>query len=142
MGTNSSPDESTPALPAAVRAAALFDWYGELLTPRQKEVFRLYYEEDMSLGEIGRELGISRQAVYDLLHRCIVELERYEQAIGMVRRTELYQHWRQHLASSLETSGRSSIDGPEAESFFDELFRPGPWLERSEDGPSGRGSSG
>ena len=47
----------------------LYDYYGDLLTDRQKECFELRYNQDLSLGEIGQELGISRQGVYDNLSR-------------------------------------------------------------------------
>ncbi|ACB84950.1 YlxM family DNA-binding protein [Natranaerobius thermophilus] len=64
----------------------LFDFYGELLTPRQKEIFKLYYYEDFSLGEISELEGISRQAVYDLLQRCEELLQDYESRLGFVDR--------------------------------------------------------
>ena len=47
----------------------LYDYYGDLLTDRQKECFELRYNQDLSLGEIGQELGISRQGVFDNLSR-------------------------------------------------------------------------
>ena len=47
----------------------LYDYYGDLLTDRQKECFELRYNQDLSLGEIGNELGISRQGVFDNLNR-------------------------------------------------------------------------
>ena len=45
------------------RMTMLFDFYGEVLTPRQKEFFDLYYNEDLSLAEIAENYGISRQGV-------------------------------------------------------------------------------
>ena len=47
----------------------LYDYYGNLLTARQREVFELRYDQALSLGEIGEELGISRQGVHDNLSR-------------------------------------------------------------------------
>lgn len=44
------------------RMTMLFDFYGELLTPRQKEFFDLYYNEDLSLAEIAENAGISVRA--------------------------------------------------------------------------------
>ena len=45
------------------RMTMLFDFYGELLTDRQKEFYDLYYNEDLSLSEIAENYGISRQGV-------------------------------------------------------------------------------
>ena len=49
--------------------ALLFDFYGELLTEHQKEIYEQFVLEDLSLGEIAREAGISRQGVHDLVKR-------------------------------------------------------------------------
>ena len=51
------------------RMTMLFDFYGEVLTPRQKEFFDLYYNEDLSLAEIAENYGISRQGVRDVIVR-------------------------------------------------------------------------
>ena len=54
---------------SAIDMILLYDYYGDLLTDRQKECFELRYYQDLSLGEIGEELGISRQGVHDNLSR-------------------------------------------------------------------------
>ena len=51
------------------RMSMLFDFYGELLTDRQKEFFDLYYNEDLSLAEIAEHAGISRQGVRDVMDK-------------------------------------------------------------------------
>ena len=51
------------------RMTMLFDFYGEVLTDRQKEFFDLYYNEDLSLAEIAENSGISRQGVRDVIVR-------------------------------------------------------------------------
>ncbi len=66
------------------RMALLSDFYGELLTARQQEVFRYYYEEDLSLGEIAENLDITRQAVHDNLKRAESALENYEHKLGLL----------------------------------------------------------
>ncbi len=71
--------------------AMLYDFYGELLTPRQKEVLQYYYEENYSLSETAEELGVSRQAVHDTIRKAEKALRNYEQKLGLVerfRRTE------------------------------------------------------
>ena len=64
----------------------LYDYYGDLLTDRQKECFELRYNQDLSLGEIGLELGISRQAAFDNLSRTEALLKNMEMKTGCVRR--------------------------------------------------------
>ena len=56
----------------------LYDFYGELLTEKQKQVYELHYQNDLSLTEIGEELSISRQAVRDQLKRTEKILLDYE----------------------------------------------------------------
>lgn len=64
----------------------LFDYYGDLLTERQKLCFDMHYNQDLSLGEIAQELSISRQAVYDNLSRTEALLKNMEEKTGCVRR--------------------------------------------------------
>ena len=64
----------------------LFDYYGELLTPRQRMCFDLKYNQDLSLSEIAQELAVSRQGVYDNLSRAEALLRNMEEKTGCVRR--------------------------------------------------------
>lgn len=73
---------------------ALFDFYGSLLTEKQQECLRMYLAEDFSLAEIGESIGISRQAVYDNIHRSEKAMEEYESKLGFVKR---YRQERQIL---------------------------------------------
>ena len=61
----------------------LLDFYGGTLTVHQRELVELYYSDDLSLGEIAEQAGISRQAVYDTLRRAVESLERWEEKLGM-----------------------------------------------------------
>ena len=70
----------------ATELIMLYDYYGDLLTDRQRECFELRYNQDLSLGEIGQELGISRQGVFDNLSRTEVQLKNMEEKTGCVRR--------------------------------------------------------
>lgn len=64
----------------------LYDYYGDLLTQRQRECFELRYNQDLSYGEIGEELGISRQGVFDNLSRAEALLKNMEEKTGCVSR--------------------------------------------------------
>ncbi len=70
----------------AVFRTLLFDFYGELLTDKQKEYFDLHYNEDLSLSEIAESEGISRQGVWDIIRRAEDSLRRYESRTGLVAR--------------------------------------------------------
>ncbi len=70
----------------ALQMTLLFDYYGELLTERQRMCFDLRYNQDMSLSEIAQELNVSRQGVYDNLSRAEALLQNMEQKTGSVRR--------------------------------------------------------
>jgi len=62
----------------------LYDFYGELLTDKQKDVFEKHYLEDLSLNEIGQEKGTTRQAVLDAIKRSEKLLFEYEQKLCLV----------------------------------------------------------
>ncbi|MBU3840780.1 MAG: YlxM family DNA-binding protein [Candidatus Ruminococcus intestinipullorum] len=64
----------------------LYDFYGELLTSHQKEIYEQFVLEDLSLGEIANEAGISRQGVHDLVKRCQRTLEGYEKKLHLVEK--------------------------------------------------------
>ena len=64
----------------------LYDFYGELLTKRQKEIYEEAVLNDCSLGEIAEEYGISRQGVHDNLKRTGKTLREYEEKLGLIRR--------------------------------------------------------
>lgn len=67
-----------------VEIGILFDFYGKLLSPRQISVIELFYIHDLSLVEIGEELDITRQGVYDTLKRAEKKLYEYEENLGLV----------------------------------------------------------
>ena len=64
----------------------LLDFYGALLTDKQRECFDLHYNEDLSLAEIAEQCGISRQGVWDNIRRAEAALNEYEAKTGLVRR--------------------------------------------------------
>lgn len=70
----------------ALEMTLLFDYYGDLLTDRQKMCFDLRHNQDLSLGEIAEELQVSRQGVHDNLSRAEALLLNMEEKTGCVRR--------------------------------------------------------
>ena len=94
------------------RMTMLFDFYGELLTERQKEFFDLYYNEDLSLAEIA---GISRQGVRDVIVRAEGVMQEVEDKTGLIRR---FEQMRGHLqaiedaAAELKTINYRQYEDP------------------------------
>ena len=66
------------------KVSLLFDFYGKLLTDRQREVMELYHEDNLSLQEIAEEFGISKQGVHDTLKKAEKLLTEYEEKLGLV----------------------------------------------------------
>ncbi|MDO4983898.1 MAG: sigma factor-like helix-turn-helix DNA-binding protein [Eubacteriales bacterium] len=64
----------------------LLDFYGELLTDKQRECCELHFNEDLSLGEIAEQLGISRQGVWDNVRRAESAMRDIENKTGLIRR--------------------------------------------------------
>ena len=64
----------------------LIDLYGCLLTPNQLEIMELYYMDDLSLGEISENLGITRSAVFDAVKKSGAILESYEEKLGLLEK--------------------------------------------------------
>lgn len=71
-----------------VRKGRLLDIYGPLLTERQCRCMEMYFLLDLSLAEIGEELDISRQGVYDMLNRASKSLEHYEEKLHLLARQD------------------------------------------------------
>ena len=70
----------------AVEMLLLFDYYGDMLTERQRMCLDLRYNQDLSLAEIAEELGVSRQGVHDNIIRAEAHLQKMEAKTGCVRR--------------------------------------------------------
>ena len=70
------------------RESLLYDFYGNLLTDKKRQVMEMYHEDDMSLAEIADDMGITRAAVYDSLKSAERQLERYEEKLGLLTKYE------------------------------------------------------
>lgn len=66
------------------RWVLLYDYYGDFLTQKQQRVFEMYYQNDLSLGEIAEITGTTRQGVHDMVRRSQDALDAYENTLGMV----------------------------------------------------------
>ncbi len=70
------------------KQSLLLDFYGELLTDKQRGCYDLHVNEDLSLSEIAEQLGISRQGVWDNIRRAESALTEIEEKTGLMARFE------------------------------------------------------
>lgn len=86
----------------ALERTLLFDYYGELLTQRQRLCFDMRFNQDLSLGEIAEELGITRQGVHDNLNRAEQLLRNMEEKTGCLRRWSASRKARSEILAAVE----------------------------------------
>ena len=85
-----------------LKQTLLYDFYGELLTEHQKEIYGQFVSEDLSLGEIAKEAGISRQGVHDIIKRCSAALSSYEEKLHLVERFMTIKKKAEHIDELLD----------------------------------------
>ena len=96
----------------------LFDFYGETLTEKQRELFDLYYNEDLSLAEIAEHASITRQGVRDSIKRAEHALREMEEKLGLVARyggTERCAEELMHEVERLRALNAGTLHSSEAE---------------------------
>ena len=96
----------------ALEMVLLLDYYGGMLTDKQRDCFDMRYNQDLSLAEIGEMLGVSRQAVCDNLSRTEALLRRMEENIGCVKRDKLARRAVEEIrtaATVLDTSSDPKV---------------------------------
>ena len=101
-----------------IELAWLTAFYGGLLTDKQRQVLTLHCEEDLSLGEIAQEAGVSRQGVHDMLTRAAQRLFDMEEKLGMAAR---FQRMEDGLEKCRTLLKEKRYD--EAECVIDTLIR-------------------
>lgn len=69
-----------------IEISLLFDFYGQLLSGKQRQAVSLYYNDDLSLSETSEVMGITRQGVRDLVRRSESEMYEYERKLGLYER--------------------------------------------------------
>ena len=100
-----------------VDLAFLSAFYGGLLTEKQRRILTLHCEEDLSLGEIAEEVGISRQAVHETLSRAAARLTGMEAALGVAARFRRMETGLEEALASLKVK-----DYPRAERLLTDLL--------------------
>ncbi len=85
-----------------LRVVRLVEVYGRLLTSRQLRLLRMYYLDDLSLGEAADQVDVTRQAVFDSLKRSVDELNRLEGTLHLLAMIEDDSRRKELLAESLD----------------------------------------
>lgn len=83
--------------------AFLLDFYGEMLTEKQRDVIELYYDEDLSLGEIAETAHITRQGVRDSIKRGEAQLLELEEKLGLAGKFRRYEEMLEEISGCAET---------------------------------------
>ncbi len=101
-----------------VEQGLLYDFYGELLTEHQRNIYEGVVFNDMSLSEIAEEQGISRQGVHDLVKRCNKTLAGYEEKLKLVQKfnqtKQMVEEIKELAGAYKRTGDKSLIDQIEA----------------------------
>ena len=102
----------------AYRMAMLFDFYGDLLTERQREFYDLYYNEDLSLAEIAENYGISRQGVRDVIVRAGSAMTEIEDKTHIIRRF----HQSQAAIAAIDAAADRLLQAVDQRSYGDAML--------------------
>lgn len=103
-------EDTDKALQDIVELSILYDFYSELLGEHKKEIFGEYIMNDLSLGEIAQDAGISRQGVHDIIKRCSAKLRDYENKLGLKTRFESIKTDAQLIQELVEQIRKASDD--------------------------------
>ncbi len=105
----------------AYRMTMLYDFYGDVLTDRQKEFYDLYYNEDLSLAEIAENYGITRQGVRDVIVRAEATLTELEDKTGLIKRFNVMQPYIKSIltaADDLSKLNEEKYNDPQLEALI------------------------
>ena len=98
-----------------VKVGLLFDYYGQFLTAKQRDVMHLYFENDYSLSEIAQVLGVSRQAVHDMIKKARKSLEECEERLGLVLKVSEKDEAIKKIGKITEEIRKMALDGAETD---------------------------
>ena len=108
-----------------LRQTMLLDFYGELLTEKQRLCMDLHYNEDLSLAEIAENCGISRQGVRDVIVRAENAMTELEDKTGLVRRfLQMQQHVDRIItaAGDIKTINYRQYENPRLEELAETIL--------------------
>jgi predicted DNA-binding protein YlxM (UPF0122 family) len=101
-------DRTVGVMRERIRMSILMDAYGNLLTDKQKNIMDLYYNCDLSLGEIAEHTDTTRQAVYDIIRRCHKILFQYEEKLSLAKQKMKLEEVKKNILRDLDLLENSS----------------------------------
>lgn len=101
-----------------VERGLLYDFYGELLTKHQKKIYEEAISEDLSLGELAEEYGISRQGIHDLIKRCDKTLQKYEEKLQLIAK---FQRTKETVSEIYQLAGEKKE--PEIQELAEKILK-------------------
>ena len=93
-----------------IERGLLFDFYGELLTPHQQKIYSEIVFNDLSLGEMSEQEGISRQGIHDLVKRCDRQLQEYENRLGLIKKFQTIKAEAAKIKDIIESDDSASLE--------------------------------
>lgn len=105
-----------------IRQGDLYAFYGELLNDHQRRIYEDYVLNDLSLGEIAENEGISRQGVYDIVRRCTKQMDDLEEKLGLLGRFQKIRQSMIRMTALVDGSGISSEEKERFHSLSDEIM--------------------
>ncbi|MCT4606371.1 MAG: putative DNA-binding protein [Marinisporobacter sp.] len=104
-----------------LKMSLLYDFYGQLLTKKQQQVLGLYYNDDLSLGEISEQLKVSRQAVYDTIKRSEKLLFEYEEKLKLLHKFMITKKQIEEILNIVEDIENNEHGTKDMNYFLEEL---------------------
>ena len=101
-----------------IERGLLFDYYGGLLSEKNKRIYEACAVDDMSLAEIADEMGISRQAVSETLKRIDTKLQGYEKELQLIQKTDSIE---KHIGEIRKAISKNDIDRTKIEDILDKI---------------------
>lgn len=105
-----------------IEQGMLYDFYGDLLTAHQKEIYEDLVYNDMSLNEIAQEYGISKQGVHDLIKRCTQTMQGYEDKLHMIARFNSIRADAQKMKNIIDNAAEDFPDRNEIRRLSDRII--------------------